>query len=183
MKIGLFGGSFDPPHSGHLTVANNIIAKKYCDVVWFVPCAQHPYQKDITSAEHRFKMLKTFSNFSICSYELNKKTTSYSIETLEYFQKLFPNDQFFWIIGSDQVTDFKKWHRYEDILSSFQVLVYPRTGYPFSNLLQGMKTLEDVENVDVSSTQIKQMLKEEKSIEQLTSPEIIKYIKENNLYN
>lgn len=183
MKIGLFGGSFDPPHNGHLTVANNIITKKYCDLVWFVPCAQHPYQKDITSAAHRFKMIKTLSDFSICTYELNKKTTSYSIETLEYFQKLFPNDQFVWIIGSDQITDFKKWHRYQDILNNFQVLVYPRTGHPFNIMLPGMEKLEHVENIDVSSTQVKKMLKEEKSIELLTTPEIIKYIKENNLYN
>ncbi len=182
MKIGLFGGSFDPPHNGHLTVANTIIAKEYCDVVWFVPCAQHPYQKDISSATDRFSMLKTFKNFSICAYELNKNSTSYSIETLEYFQKLFPNDTFVWIIGSDQLADFKKWHRYEDILKNFQVLVYPRTGFPLVNLLPNMKKLEHVENIDVSSTQIKKMVKEGKSLELLTTPEIINFIKENNLY-
>jgi len=182
MKIGLFGGSFDPPHSGHLKIANTLIAKKYCDVIWFVPCAQHPYQKDISSASHRFAMLKTFKNFSICAYELNKNSTSYSVETLEYFQKLFPNDTFIWIIGSDQLADFKKWYRYEDILKNFQVLVYPRTGFPFDNMLPGIMKLEHVENIDISSSQIKNLLQEKKSIESHTTPEIIKYIKNNELY-
>jgi len=182
MKIGLFGGSFDPPHNGHLIVANTIVTKKYCDVVWFVPCAQHPYQKNISSATHRFSMIKTFNKLSICAYELNKNTTSYSIETLEYLQKLFPNDTFIWVIGSDQLVDFKKWHRYEDILKKFQVLVYPRTDYPLYNALPGMQKLNHVENIDVSSTQIKKLLKEGKSVESFTTPEIIKYIEENDLY-
>lgn len=182
MNIGLFGGSFDPPHDGHLTVANTIIAEGYCDVVWFVPCAKHPYQKNLSSSDHRFNMLKTFTNYSICAYELNKKSTSYSIETLEYLSDLFPNNTFSWIIGSDQLVNFNKWHRYEDILKKFKVLVYPRTGYSLDKILPGMIKLENVKNIDVSSTQIKKLLSENLKIDKLTSPKILNYIKNNNLY-
>jgi len=183
MRIALFGGSFDPPHLGHKTVANTVVAKKIADQVWFVPCANHPFAKELSSANHRLAMLQLLGNYQIYAYEIEKDTKSYSIETLEHAAAEFPQHTFVWLMGSDQLKDFHKWNRYEDIVNKFGVLVYPRKGYALEPLIPGMKALHEVPEVGTSSTEIRNAVKEQKSLESLTLPTIARYIEEHGLYS
>lgn len=182
MQIALFGGSFDPPHPGHLLVADTLLARKLVDDVWFLPCADHPFHKQLSPVSQRLAMLQLLSDHTICTYEAQKATASYSVETLEFFQALFPADTFSWVVGADQLATFTKWHRYQDILTKFHVHVYPRDGFPTEPLLVNMSLLSDVAVSPASSTQIRQLLAQGQAIDGLSSPAIISYIKSHQLY-
>ncbi len=183
MHIAIFGGSFDPPHLGHLLVANTLVDQKHADAVWFMPCADHPFHKNLTPVEHRVAMLQKLGHqHSICMYEAHKLNTSYSIETLEYFQALFPYDSFSWVMGSDQLATFNKWHRYQELTDNFHIFVYPREGYPAHPLHPNMTLLKDVSLSSASSTHTRQLLAAGQSITELTPPDIISYIQLHQLY-
>lgn len=183
MRIALFGGSFDPPHLGHLTVANVVEHQKIADEVWFVPCANHPFAKYMSPAKNRLNMLRLLSDkHTIYTYELERATPSYSFETLEHATQEFPQHSFVWLIGSDQVGVFHKWHRYEELLKRFTVLVYPREHHPADALLPGMQAIQNCPIISVSSTEVRNAVHTHQSIDTFVTKEIGEYIRKNNLY-
>lgn len=183
MRIALFGGSFDPPHLGHLTVANVVSRQKIADEVWFVPCANHPFAKYMSLAKNRLKMLKLLSDkHTMYTYELKRATPSYSLETLEHAVQEFPQHSFVWLIGSDQVGVFHKWYRYKELLKKFTVLVYPRENHPVDALLPGMQAVKDCPIISVSSTEVRNAIHHHQPIEKFVTKEIAEYIEENQLY-
>jgi nicotinate-nucleotide adenylyltransferase len=182
MHIALFGGSFDPPHKGHLLVAKTLIDRKLVDEVWFVPCAVHPFNKTLTSSVTRLKMLESVPNLKISTYELDNPGPNYSIDTIEHFAKQYPEHTFSWVMGADQIQHFTKWHRYQDILNTFHIFVYPRATYDTTHLLPGMTLLSDVELSDVSSTHIRKSVHENKDISQLTNQPVADVINTSHLY-
>lgn len=183
MRIALFGGSFDPPHFGHKIVADTVVAKKIVDQVWFVPCANHPFAKELSPAEHRLAMLKLLGDYTIYTYEIEKATKSYSIETLEHASLEFTQHTFVWLMGSDQLKDFHRWNRYEEIADKYGVLVYPRKGYEMEPLIPGMRVLRELPEVGTSSTEIRKAVKEHELLESFTLPGIVTYIQEHGLYS
>jgi nicotinate-nucleotide adenylyltransferase len=184
MKIMLFGGSFDPPHLGHQTMAEEIIRKKIADEVWFVPCYKHPFDKKISPVKERLEMLSFLvsDKIKICDYEIKKDEISFTIDTLNYFSQKMPDNEFSLLIGSDQLQNFCKWKNYQDILKNYQVFVYPRIDYPVNNLYKEMIILSDVREVPVSSTVIRQGVAKKENVGKMLNSKVEKYIKNYSLY-
>ncbi|MGV2393803.1 UNVERIFIED_CONTAM: nicotinate-nucleotide adenylyltransferase [Campylobacter lari] len=134
MKIGLFGGSFNPVHSGHIKIAKYAYETLKLDKIIFIPAATNPFKKGkkIASAEDRIKMLelalKDFKyNHEISLFEIKRGGVSYTFETIRYFKNKFANDELFFIMGSDGLAKFNKWEHVEEMVSKCQFVVYKRT--------------------------------------------------------
>jgi NAD+ synthase len=128
MQIAVLGGSFDPPHNGHLLVAKEILRTLPIDEVWLIPCYSHPFEKRLSDPQHRLMMTKllTSENIVVKDFEIAQKQISFSIDTLNALQKKYPRHTFSWIIGSDQVSEFPKWKQWKTIVRDFKLIIYPR---------------------------------------------------------
>lgn len=166
MNIAVLGGSFDPPHNGHLHVARELLKNKKCEKVILMPVFKHPFDKLLTDSSHRFAMTELLENknIEVSDIEILRKKTSYSIDTLNALKNLCPKDDFFWVIGKDQVKDFKKWKGWREIKEKFGLIVVPRSA------------------IDISSTEIRKRVKEGKSIKYFVPEKVKSYIIENRLY-
>lgn len=182
MHILLFGGAFDPPHNGHLHIAAAVTSQHIADEVWFIPCAQHPFGKTMSPAADRLAMLQAADHLTISTYEIDKPTTSFTIDTIEYFAQSQPENTFSWLIGSDQLSAFSRWHRWQDLVNMWTVFVYPRQDFPFSPLEKGMVALHNVPMVTISSTQIRELVRSHQPFEHLVSPAVADYIGAKDLY-
>lgn len=183
MHLMLFGGSFDPPHNGHLTVARNVLSQYIADQVVFIPCANHPFSKEMNPAHHRLAMLTLLPNIIVDTYEFDRKEKSYSIDTLQYFSAKHPQDTISWLIGSDQLQSFHKWHHYQELLDQFRVYVYPRASFLFEPLYSNMIPLREMEEINVSSTMVRDAVRRGANIQSYVPHQIAEYIRENALYN
>ncbi len=188
-KIGLFGGTFDPVHIGHLIVAEWVQDALNLQTVYFIPNLIHPFGKrsDIMPAEHRLNMLniavKPFERFQISDYEIRKGGVSYAIETIEHFRKEFPHVQLFYFIGADNLPEFHKWHRYQDILRKVRLVVYDRKeGHLPDNLPANRILFLQTPLIEISSTLIRERLKQGRAVRSLLPNGVLTYIKENRLY-
>lgn len=182
MHIMLFGGAFDPPHNGHLQIVRTILEQQLADDVLFVPCAQHPFGKQMSPAADRLEMLRRADAGAISTFEIEKTTTSFTIDTLEHFFQAQPEDSYSWLIGSDQLPTFNRWHRWEDILALTEVYVYPRENYPFSNLYPGMVALQSLPVISISSTLVRNLISSNQPISHLVPKAVAQYIYEKKLY-
>lgn len=200
MRITLFGAAFDPPHLGHQAIASNLLLNKQTDAVWIVPVKEHPFGKQLVAAEHRLamaqllvdsirevvgveKMPLSTEQLRVETYELEETGTSYSFKTLIALSKKYPEHQFSFVIGSDNLKNFEKWDKYQEMLSRFPFFVYPRHGYPFKPLYQGMIPLREMEEVRVSSTLIRERVASGLLVADLVPPEIEHYIQLHMLYS
>ncbi len=197
MHIAVFGGAFDPPHRGHQQVALHLLQQKLVDQVWFVPANDHPFAKNMSAQEHRLAMLATFCTtpqLQISTWELEQPGPSYSILTLEHFAQQHPTNTFTWVMGSDNLKQFTRWHRYSEILERFGVLVYPRKAkfeetFDEKYLLPGMQLLATLPVTDISSTQVRELVSatldtatQAAQLEVLVTAPIARYIQMHNLY-
>ncbi|MEO8581984.1 MAG: nicotinate (nicotinamide) nucleotide adenylyltransferase [Patescibacteria group bacterium] len=184
MQICLFGGAFDPPHLGHQLVAKSLLGHKICDEVWFVPLKQHPFGKEVEVNGHRVEMLKMIlePQMRIEGFELEHSGKSFSIDTLNTLSSRYPQIKFSWVIGSDNLLKFNRWKDFQDMLSRFTVYVYPRKGFVFEPMLDGMIKLDNFPEVTVSSTEVRAKIVAGQSITGLVDERVEQYIKENGLY-
>ncbi|MFH2118394.1 MAG: nicotinate (nicotinamide) nucleotide adenylyltransferase [Candidatus Paceibacterota bacterium] len=190
MKIVLFGGAFDPPHLGHQHVAQELLDQKIADEVWYVPAREHPFSKPMSLAKHRLAMLELVIDdprIKIEKYELEKEGVSYSRATLDYLASKYPQHHFAWIIGSDNLPDFHKWfdgqgRDYQDLLEHYHFYVYPRKNFPLEPLYKNMTPLEEMKEVEISSTTVRQSIKANQSIEDLVDFSVSEYIHTHHLY-
>lgn len=131
MKIGIFGGSFNPVHKGHLLVADYAFKTLNLDKLIFVPTYKNPFKNKQSELEvkHRVAMLKLVikTNYEISSFEINRKTTSYSIDAAKYFRQKYPNDQIFWLIGSDNLKKINKWKNINELARLVTITVFKRS--------------------------------------------------------
>jgi len=183
MKIILFGGAFDPPHRGHQQVVHNIIQKKIADELWYVPVGTHDFQKEMSSAKHRVAMLELIlqDKTRIEKCEINRPGVDHTYDTLNELSALYPEHEFSFLIGSDNLEKFHLWGSYEKMLERYKFFVYPRKGC-LMQLLNNMQALTDFTEIDISSTQIRSMLADGKSIKELVSLDVGRYIENNKLY-
>ena len=125
MRIGIFGGCFNPPHKMHVSLALELIGK-YVDQVIFVPAGDRYQKRGLLANEKRLEMLslalKKYPNLSVSSYELNTELT-YTYQTLDHFQKEYPNDEIYFILGADNLDEFTTWRNYEYILKSLKEVI------------------------------------------------------------
>lgn len=182
MRTGLYGGSFDPVHIGHISVAKAAKEQLMLDRVIFIPTGNMPHKKGtVASDSDRIKMLELSfdcDGFIISDYEINREEISYSADTIEHFKNLYPDDELFFIIGGDSYAYMDKWYQPERIFKNSTVLVYPREG---EKILPPAVELV-VKPVKVSSSEIRKKIKLGENVLNLLKKEVYGYIIENNLY-
>ncbi|MCF7876955.1 MAG: nicotinate-nucleotide adenylyltransferase [Candidatus Omnitrophica bacterium] len=185
MQIGILGGTFNPPHIGHLILAQEMLDELKLDKIFFIPANNPPHKKgNQLEPRKRFLMTKLAAagnpKFKVLDLELKRKGKSYTFDTIAELKNKYPEDKLYLIIGSDLAKNFKKWKNPEKIKKMVNVIVAKRRGSPF----QGNKSFKrvDIIQVELSSSQIRERIKEKKTIKYLVPKEVEKYIKDNNLY-
>lgn len=193
-RLGIFGGTFNPVHNIHLNMALHFVLQMKLDVCLFVPAYISPFKTEITEeiipAEHRLKMLElalqSYQKLTIETYEINKKGISYTIDTINYLNEKYPEAELNLLIGSDQLKDFTQWKNWEIILKIVNLCVVKRPETDLDNFtfLSGKGKIQfiDIAENALSSSKIREMVKNNESISGLVPYEVEKYIKENNLY-
>ncbi len=184
MKITLFGGTFDPPHLGHSQIARTLLEQNLADEVWFLPVGEHAFEKKCSPAETRVALLELVlaEHQRIELYEIEQQGMSITYDTLRALSKKYPQHQFAFVIGSDNLEKFHLWHHYQEMLHAFPFFVYPREGYSLAPLYENMHVLTQVPPVTISSTQIRAAAKSGASLENLVKPAVAEYIAEHTIY-
>jgi len=175
MRIGLFFGSFNPIHSGHLLIANYMVDFTDMDKIWFVISPQNPFKvnDDLLDEKQRLNLLKLAieddTRFEACDIEFSLDRPSYTIHTLNHLSNLYPEHTFVPIIGGDNLQSFHKWKDYEKILNKHELYVYRRAGFHENPLLANHPKIKlfDVPLLNISSTYIREILHASKSIHYL----------------
>lgn len=187
MKIGLYFGSFNPIHIGHLIIAQTIFDRSGLDQVWFVVSPQNPFKKQESLAhEHdRLRMVELAVEenyqFRASDVEFRMPKPSYTIDTLAYLSDKFPQHQFSLFMGSDNLSHFHKWKNYQSILDHYQILVYPRPGEPKVTNYPQIKWIE-APLLDISATFIRQSIQAGYSARYLLPESVEQYILSKKLY-
>lgn len=183
MRIGIFGGSFNPPHILHKRVAQALLAQGILDKIIVVP-TNNGYEKDgLIDIDERVKMLE-MCFFGEKNIEIKKCKLNYTIDVLDYFQKVFKDDEIFFIMGSDNYKQLASWHDYKRIISDYKLIVFLRGDDKFdagSGLYEGENTIFAEKIDDCSSTEIREILAEKKFPKNLQK-DVYRYIKKNNFY-
>ena len=192
MKIGVFGGSFNPPHKMHLNIGLELVNKQYVDKVIYVPTgSKYKYKNNLLPDKNRLEMLEIltnkYKNLSVDDYEL-KDEVVYTCETLAYFKELYPNDEIYFICGADNLSYIDKWKNGEDILNNYKIIAMKRKGEDIEELLkkfvayQNNIIVADVEQQDISSTDIREKLKNNENVLDVLDKDVYEYIRKNKLY-
>ena len=161
LRIGLFGGSFDPVHHGHLISSWDALEQMRLDRVIFIPCALSPHKSDppIAPGEERLAMIRRairgWSGFGLSDCELERVGPSYSVDTAEEMRRRFPAAELFWIVGSDQVKSLPSWKDYPRLQKLVTFLIVPRPRYADIVPENGMGRIPSPHLVDISSTEIR----------------------------
>ena len=191
MKIGIFGGSFDPIHTGHAIIAHHIISSGLVDQLWMMVSPVNPLkasnERHVTDAD-RLRMVemvtRTLDGAETSAFEFNMPRPSYTIDTLNALQEKFPDKEFYMVIGADNWAVFNRWRNSEEILSKYHILIYPRLGYEvvIPDEWQDRVTLVNAPIIELSSTQIRERLAQGKSARYYVPDDVLNYIERNNLY-
>lgn len=184
MKVTLFGAAFDPPHLGHQKIVSTLLEQNLAEEVWLLPVKDHAFGKEMISEKHRLAMLQTLvkPKVRIETYELDQTTASITFNTLRALRAKYPEHEFSFLIGADNLARFHEWDDYLIMLQEFAFFIYPRAGYELKPLYPGMEVLTGVKEIDVSSTQIKEWVRQGKSIKTLVSSTVGEYIRQHKLY-
>lgn len=189
MRVGLFFGSFNPIHVGHLILANHIVENTDLNQIWFVVSPHNPLKekKTLLADNHRYAMveiaLEGNDKLRASNVEFSLPQPNYTVVTLAKLKEKYPNNSFALIMGEDNFQAIDKWYNYEQILDNYPIIVYPRnekstttTNYPTVTFLQ------DVPLMNISSTYIRNAIKSNKSVKYVLTNEVLKYIEEMNFY-
>lgn len=193
MKTCLFGGTFDPPHFGHLIVAQTIFEAEHFDKIVFVPAHIPPHKKErkISSVAFRLEMLKIATmdnpNFEISDIELKRGGISYSLETIHTYKEQtgLDREDLYYLIGSDSLKQFQTWQNPKAILEECQLIVAIRPGFRPSdipNWILAKVQFANVPRIEISSTQIRARWVEDKTIRYMVTQPVWTYINKHNLY-
>lgn len=188
-KIGLYFGTFNPIHIGHLAIANAMLENTDMDQVWFVVSPQNPLKdrKTLLTDHHRLQMVKIAIddnfNFRACDEEFHLPKPSYTTLTLAHLSEKYPNKEFCLIMGSDNLCTIDKWKNYQQILDNYKIFVYPRPKYLNSEWEKHKNvTIVEAPMMSISASYVRNAIKEGKSVKYLLTNEVIKYIDEMNFY-
>ena len=191
MKIGLYFGTFNPIHVGHLIIANHLIEHSNLDEVWMVVTPHNPFKKkkSLLDNHHRFEMVykatENYPKIKPSDIEFKLPQPNYTTHTLAHISEVYPDKEFCLIMGEDNLKNFHKWKNFEIILEHHQIYVYPRiltgnSNSQFENHPKIHKIAAPV--VGISSTMIRDGVKTSKNIQPLLSKEVWEYIDEMNFY-
>ena len=191
-RIGLYGGTFDPVHKGHVSLVRSFLNSGHIDLIWILltPDPPHKEHSNITDFSHRKSMLQlafaSFKNIEILDIEIELPKPSFTYQTVEYLVRKNQNTSFLYCMGSDSLTNLHKWKHPKLILNYVDLLVAKRPGFEITSIDQTFldkTTLIDHHPLDISSTNIKMSLKSNKSIKGLVHTDVENYIKTHHLYN
>lgn len=192
MKVGIFGGSFNPIHFGHINLAIELKEKGHLDEVWFVPAALSPFRLQEKMAQGRMKMvelaIEDIEGFKALDIELKRAPPSYTIDTIKEIFKLFPDYEFFLIFGQDVALGFEEWKQSLDIINLIPLMVGSRKKIELANIKSLeikkaiLKGLIETPLLDIESTVIRERLKNKKYCGHLVPSKVLDYIDGNELY-
>lgn len=197
-KIGIMGGTFNPIHIGHLSMAEEIRKSFHLDKILFIPTGNPPHKSidNLASAEDRYMMtvLATISNeyFSVLDIESKRKGTSYTIDTIKELKENYPESEIYFITGADAILEIEKWKDTKGLLNMCKFIAATRPGYNIKELMSGINGLEKKYNkkinlasiapLDVSSSGIRDRLEIGKTIKYMVPDMVIDYINKRNIY-
>lgn len=185
--VGLFGGSFDPVHNGHLIVAQALLEQLGLDQLRFVPAREQPFKRGThaASAEHRVRMvalaIEGEPRFQLEPIELDRPGPSYTVDTLRALAAREPGVEFTLLVGSDAAQDLDKWHQAPELARLARIVAFGRAGSPVipSRLVSATVTVPELE---ISATDLRMRLKSGRSIRYRVPDPVVQYIRENRLY-
>lgn len=198
MRIGIYGGTFNPPHSGHKRLAKSMVKSADLDKILIIPTCTPPHKKgsDLASEAHRLNMCSLeFKEeyFQVSDLEIKRRGKSYTVDTVAELKKVYPEDELFLIIGSDMLLSFHQWYRYEDILKNVTLCVATRekeiSGEDLLTYAKDVLKLKEneiiISPVDAfvcSSTDVREKIKAGENTDSFLGNEVREYIMENNIY-
>ena len=195
MRIGCLFGTFDPPHNGHLALAEHIRTTCDLDQVWMVVTPQNPFKQNrpLSPEAHRLAMVRLAihgkDGLVASGFEIDLPKPSFTADTLRFMRHRWPDHRFALIIGSDNLASFHRWKDPEDILAHHELLVYPREGF-VEHLAEtvyrehaGVRIVADAPMLPVSSTGIRSDLRAWRSVEERLAPAVLSYIRQHRLYS
>ena len=192
MHTGLFGGTFNPPHLGHLIIAEAMKDAFHLDRVLWMPGYSPPHKSSAGLAlpRHRFNMTRLAiagnPSFQLSDIEVKRKGTSYTVDTLKQLREEQPNTRFSLMIGGDSLAEFLSWKDPDEIVSMVDLLVYPRPKFDGSSIAdryRGKVLIADSPLLSISSTKIRKKILEGQSIQYLVPEPVRHYIKTHRLYH
>jgi len=188
-QIGLFFGSFNPIHYGHLMIASYMAHFTELEEVWFVVSPQNPFKekKNLANMYDRLEMvniaIENSGKLLASSIEFNLPKPSYTIDTLIHLKEKYPNRDFVLIMGEDNLASLEKWKNYEIILRDYKIFVYPRPNAGKSTLRNHPSvTVTDTPLIEISSTFIRHSIKNNKNVKYFTPDGVIDFIDKKGLY-
>lgn len=186
-RIGLMGGTFDPPHVGHLLIAEQAREQLGLDKVWFLPAAIPPHKSGFSPANDRIEMTRraigNHPQFELQLIEFERAEPSYTVETMKRLRVQYPNDSFYFLIGADSLDALEQWYEYDTLITlvTFGAVARPGSRYRIPERAD-VRTI-DMPQLEISSTDIRERVKRNKSIKYLVPSDVETYIKEHNLYD
>lgn len=191
MNIGIFGGTFDPPHIGHLIVAESVKTEVSLDKIIFIPTSIAPHKQSatISLSSHRLEMVKlvteTNEDYGYSDCEVKQGGISYTVDTLQYLKQQYPSDNLFLLIGMDNYVSFEEWKEPQKILELCTLIVMNRPEYQqqeIDSARHANARFVQVPNIAISSSEIRLRVAEKKSIRWYVTPEVEEYIHTHTLY-
>ncbi|MDP4083438.1 MAG: nicotinate-nucleotide adenylyltransferase [Bacillota bacterium] len=185
-KVGILGGTFDPPHHGHLLIANEVLSTLLLDEIWFMPNGDPPHKKksELVKNKDRLRMLELAlegnGQFKIEPIEFERQGPSFTIDTMRMLKSIYQDYQFYFIIGADMVEYLPKWHGIDELIEVVKFVGVKRPSY--SHQTNYPVQYIDVPAMEVSSSLIRKRLKEGKSVRYLMPDSVIEYIRGGGLY-
>jgi nicotinate-nucleotide adenylyltransferase len=197
MRIGIYGGSFNPVHNGHIHLARAAAEEFGLEKVYLVPSRISPHRSsaEYVSGGDRLEMLRLACNgdaiLEVSSYELDSDRVSYTIYTINYFRSIFPDAELFLLVGSDMLMCFEKWYRFDDILSEVTLCVVSRNEGDLPQLEEKADKLREFGNIciskakplEVSSTEIRKKIEKNENYACYLDENVVQYIRLKGLYS
>jgi len=187
IRTALFGGTFNPLHNGHLTIARSVLEQGLADEVWILITPCNPWKKDQILLDDRLRYnmvrdaVKDIHGIEASDYEFNLPKPSYTANTLRHISADYPDREFILTIGADNWVKFDNWRESDFILSNYRIIVYPRSGFEIKDIPQGVTEL-NCPLVDVSSTDIRSKIQAGEPINEMVPASVVRTIANLNLY-
>jgi nicotinate-nucleotide adenylyltransferase len=188
MKVGLYFGSFNPIHIGHLIIANHVLNETDIQRVWFIVSPQNPFKasESLLNEYDRLHLVRKAteedSRLKASDIEFSLPKPSYTIDTLAYLKEKHPDHEFCIIMGSDSFQNLDKWKNPEAIIKNYSLLIYKRPGFKVDNGLNARIQVLNAPLLEISATHIRSLLKEGKSIKYLVPPSVEEEIQASGMY-